>query len=186
MKELLSKLKQKTTVTSVDKKRDDLYFVTVDKEQIELVLSYLKQQENFTHLAFLQAVDLIEENKFQLIYMLYNYDCKINIGIRVFIDRVEAEMTSIHNLWPHAWQYQRELKEMFGIDFPGSPKVDESFVLEGWDEIPPMRRDFNTLEYSIKTFYQRPGRTKNDPKTHMRKKLYNNFPKSNLNGRKNV
>ncbi|WP_416208189.1 NADH-quinone oxidoreductase subunit C [Halomonas sp.] len=34
---------------------------------------------------------------------------------------------------------QRELKEMFGIDFPGSPRVDEPFVLESWDDIPPMR-----------------------------------------------
>lgn len=185
MEEILSKLKQKLKVVSVDMKRADLYFLTIDKKHIELVLSYLKQQKNFTHLAFLQAADIIEENKFQLTYMLYNYDLKVNLAIKVFIDREKAEITSIHDLWPHAWQYQRELQEMFGINFPGSPRVNESFVLEGWEEIPPMRRDFNTLEYSTKTFYQRPGRSKHDPKKYMKQKLYNNFPKSNLNGRKN-
>lgn len=184
MKQILTKLKQKIKIESVDQKRADLYFITINQEQIELVLSYLKQQENFTHLSFLQAVDLIEKNKFQLTYMLYNYDIKVNLGVRVFIEREKAEMTSIHKLWSHAWQFQRELKEMFGIDFPGSPHVDESFVLEGWEEVPPMRRDFNTLEYSTKTFYQRPGRTKNDPKEYMKKKSYKNFPQSHKKGRK--
>ena len=185
MEQILDRLKQKIEIESVINKRADLYFITIKEEHIELVLSYLKQQENFTHLAFLQAVDYIEDNKFQLTYMLYNYDIKVNLGIKVYIDRDKSEMTSIHKLWSHAWQYQRELKEMYGIDFPGSPKVDESFVLEGWEEMPPMRRDFNTLEYSIKTFYQRPGRSTNDPKRYMREKLYKDFPRSPKTGRKN-
>ena len=183
MEQILNRLKQKIEIESVINKRSDLYFITIKKEHIELVLSYLKQQENFTHLAFLQAVDYIEDNKFQLTYMLYNYKIKVNLGIKVFIDRDKSEMTSIHNLWPHAWQYQRELKELFGIDFPGSPRVDESFVLEGWEEIPPMRRDFDTLAYSVKTFYQRPGRSTNDPKRYMKEKLYKNFAKSPESGR---
>ena len=184
MEQILNRLKQKIEIKSVIKKRTDLYFITIKEEHLELVLSYLKQQENFTHLAFLQAVDFIEDNKFQLTYMLYNYDIKVNLGIKVFIDREKSEMTSTHKLWAHAWQYQRELKEMYGIDFPGSPKVDESFVLEGWEEIPPMKREFDTLAYSEKTFYQRPGRSSNDPKEYMKEKLYKNFPQSTKEGRK--
>ena len=84
-------------------------------------------------------------------------------------------MTSIHKLWSHAWQYQRELHELFGIDFPDSPRVHESFVLEGWEEIPPMRRDFDTLEYSERTYYKRPGRSTNDPQKYMKEKLYKNY-----------
>ena len=64
MEQILNRLKQKIEVGSIIEQRADLYFITVQEEQIELVLSYLKQQENFTHLAFLQAVDLIEDNKF--------------------------------------------------------------------------------------------------------------------------
>ena len=129
MEHIINRLKQKIEIESIINQRADLYFITIKEEHLELVLSYLKQQENFTHLAFLQAVDFIEDNKFQLTYMLYNYDIKVNLGIKVFIDRDKSEMVSIHKLWAHAWQYQRELKEMFGINFPGSPKVDESFVL---------------------------------------------------------
>ena len=81
-------------------------------------------------------------------------------------------MHSIHKLWAQAADYQRELKEMFGIDFPGSPRVDESFMLESWREIPPMRKEFDTHEYVQRTFFPRPGRETNDPRVYMKKKLY--------------
>jgi len=86
-------------------------------------------------------------------------------------------MTSAHHLWEQVATYQREIKEMFGINFPGSPRVDESFLLEGWDDVPPMRREFDTKEYSEKTFFPRPGRESNDPATYMKSKLYPNEEK---------
>ncbi|MDP8201556.1 MAG: NADH-quinone oxidoreductase subunit C [Candidatus Tenebribacter burtonii] len=178
MEYLLNKIKKMIKFEASIKQRDDLYFITVKKEQLELILSYLRDNEGFTHLAFLQAVDYLEDNKFQLTYMLYNYDIKVNLGIKVYIDREKAEMVSIHKFWAHSWQYQRELHEMYGINFPGSPRVEESFVLEGWEEIPPMRRDFNTLEYSIKTYYQRPGRSTNDPAKYMKEKMYKKYAES--------
>ncbi|MDA3872063.1 MAG: NADH-quinone oxidoreductase subunit C [Candidatus Marinimicrobia bacterium] len=177
MKKIINRIKEKIEIVSL-KQRDDLYFINIKEEHIIFLLSYLKEQEGFTHLAFLQAVDYDKYNMFQLTYMLYNYDIKVNLGIKVIIDREKSEMTSIHKLWAHAWQYQRELHELFGINFPDSPRVDESFVLEGWEEIPPMRRDFDTKEYSEKTFYQRPGRSTNDPKEYMKEKLYKNFVES--------
>ena len=67
-------------------------------------------------------------------------------------------MISIHHLWEQAATYQQEIHEMFGINFPGSPGVDENFILEGWQNIPPMRRDFDTLKYSVETYFPREGR----------------------------
>jgi len=59
----------------------DYNFITVENEQLEMILSHLKNNEGFTHLAFLQAVDFIEDGKFQLTYMLYNYETKVNLGV---------------------------------------------------------------------------------------------------------
>ena len=61
---------------------------------------------------------------------------------------------------------------MYGIDFPESPGVNDSFILEGWDDIPPYRRDFDTMKYAEETFFPREGRTTNDPTEYMKKKLY--------------
>jgi NADH-quinone oxidoreductase subunit C len=88
------------------------------------------------------------------------------------VDRSRPVVDSIHLLWGQAWTYQREMKEWYGIDFPGSPRVDEEFVLEGWEGPPMMRRDFDSLAYSDATYAERPGRTSHDPAVYMKKSLY--------------
>ena len=98
MNEILARLKAKFNLKLETKKRENLYFIEVDKQQLENILLYLKNMENFTHLAFLQAVDYIDDNKFKLIYMLCNYEIQVNLGIQIYIDREKATMTSIHKL----------------------------------------------------------------------------------------
>ena len=166
----------------------DLAFVTVAPEVARHLILDLRDRFGFTHLVLLTAVDYIEEGKFLLTYLLHNYELHHDIGVQVPIGRdsaktagdrpaeadpdTAASMESIHDLWAQAGTYQRELKEMFGIDFPGSPRVDEPFILEGWDEVPPMRREFDTKQYSETTYFPRPGRSTNDPADYMRQKLY--------------
>lgn len=156
----------------------DLAFVTVSPAAARHLIMDLRDRFGFTHLVFLTAVDYIEEDKFLLTYLLHNYDKHMDIGVQVPIGRDGQDgkdpacMESIHDLWAQAGTYQRELKEMFGIDFPGSPRVDEAFILEGWDDVPPMRREFDTKQYSETTYFPRPGRSSNDPAEYMRRKLY--------------
>ncbi len=172
MIELYQKLKQRYGLRDITAQRPDLVFITVPREHLASLLLYLRDTEGFTHLVLLTAVDWIEKQQFQLTYLINNRDTATDLGLRVMIDRDDANMESIHDLWPTAATYQRELKEMFGIDFPGSPRLNEDFILEGWTEIPPYRRDFDTLEYSKKTYIDRPGRVTIDPAEHMKQLLY--------------
>lgn len=172
MQKLYDDLKDKFVVSDLSKQREDLYFLTVEKKHLVPAVTHLRDLYNYTSLIFLQCVDHIEKEIFQLTYMLHNYQENRSLGIRVMLDRKTAEMDSIHHLWEHAETFQRELKELFGIDFPGSPGIDDGFVLEGWDNIPPMRKDFDTVKYSQETFFPRPGRSTEDPAEYMKKKLY--------------
>ncbi len=152
--------------------RPDLAFVELGPAHLRPALLHLRDQEGFSHLVLLTAVDWLEAGQFQLTYLLCNRAARLDLGLRVRIPRDPASMESIHDLWPTAATYQRELREMFGIDFPGSPRLHEDFILEGWHDIPPYRRDFDTLEYARKAFVQRPGRETLDPATHMQQQLY--------------
>jgi len=172
--EITKKIKEKFNIVDFSKKSENQLFITVTKEQAVNTIQYMQELLGFKHLVLLTAVDYIEEGNFQLTYLLNNPDKKIDIGVRVFISRENATMESAHHLWETISTYQRELKEMFGIDFPDSPRVNESFILEGWQEIPPYRRDFDTKAYAQKFFHQREGRETNDPIVHMKKNLYPN------------
>jgi len=176
MQPLYQALKARFPIGELTEQRPDLAFITVPREQLRGLLLHLRDQEGFTHLVLLTAVDWIEEDRFQLTYLLHDRKGARDIGLRVMLPRqavIEgAPMESIHDLWPTAATYQRELREMFGIDFPDSPGVNEDFILEGWREIPPYRRDFDTLKYSNATFAPRPGRESQDPAQYMKAQLY--------------
>ena len=157
---------------ALTRQRPDLAFLTVAADLLREAALHLRDREGFTHLVLLTAVDWLEQGQFQLTYLLNNRARACDIGLRVLLPRQGASMESIHTLWPTAETYQRELREMFGIDFPGSPRVEAEFILEGWVGPPPYRRDFDTLKFAQTNFRHREGRETRDPATHMREKLY--------------
>jgi len=172
MKKLYTKLNNLFPLGELTEQRDNLAFITIKQEQLRPLLLHLRDKENFSHLVILTAVDWLEDNIFQLTYLLSNREAAIDIGLRLMIPRDNAVMESIHDIWPTAATYQRELREMFGINFPDSPGVNDDFILEGWNDIPPYRRDFDTLKYSKENFSERPGRESKDPAEHMKQQLY--------------
>ncbi|MCB1773529.1 MAG: NADH-quinone oxidoreductase subunit C [Gammaproteobacteria bacterium] len=172
MQSLYDRLKDRFNLGEFTGRRADLAFVTVSREQLRPLLLHLRDLEGFTHLVLLTAVDWIEDDTFQLTYLLNDRARARDIGVRLMLPRDDTQMDSIHDLWPTAATYQRELREMFGIDFPDSPRVNEDFILEGWVDIPPYRREFDTLRFARETYPERPGRETHDPATYMKQQLY--------------
>jgi NADH-quinone oxidoreductase subunit C len=175
LQDLYDRLKKQFPLGEVIEQRPNLGFVTLPAEYLRSLLLQLRDGEGFTHLVLLTAVDWLEDGLFQLTYLLSNREARCDLGVRVMIERPAddlASMESIHDLWPTAQTYQRELREMFGIDFPGSPRVNEAFILEGWIDKPPYRRDFDTMKFAAENFSQRPGRETHEPAQHMKQQLY--------------
>jgi NADH-quinone oxidoreductase subunit C len=173
-KEIISVIEERFRLTERNVAEPDLPFITVERGQALDAIAYLKDVEGYRHLVLLTAVDYIERGEFQLTYLLHHPEKKTDIGVRVMISREDAAMDSGHHLWPTLATYQRELREMFGIDFPGSPGVMDNFILEGWKGIPPYRRDFDTKAFAEQFYPQREGRGSHDPATYMKEKLYPN------------
>lgn len=172
MHDLYAKLAKLFPLGELTEQRGNLAFISIEQAQLRPMLMHLRDKEGYSHLVLLTAVDWIEDGLFQLTYLLSNRTHSTDIGLRLMISRDDASMASIHDIWPTAATYQRELREMFGIDFPDSPGVNDDFILEGWNNIPPYRRDFDTLKFSEQNFSQRPGRETKDPAEHMKQQLY--------------
>ncbi|MGL1893187.1 MAG: NADH-quinone oxidoreductase subunit C [Spirochaetaceae bacterium] len=170
--ELFNRLEHGYETFGLEVKNPTQAYIRVKKDKAIALISNLQKVESYAHLSFFTAIDHIERGEFDLIYMLHSYKFNHDIAVLVSIDRENATMDSIHYLWPAAATYQRELREMYGVDFPGSPGVNENFCLEGWEDIPPMRKDFDTKKFSEETFYERPGRKTYDPTEYMREKMY--------------
>lgn len=138
--------------------RPDLVVARVAAAKVVPALGWLKHETPYVQLTLLSAVDWIEDGEFQLSYLVTAPSERRTLLLTTRIDREAATAESVHTLWPQAVTYEQELNEMYGIHFPGSPRQGVDFVLEGWTELPPMRRDFDTLEYCERVHPARDGR----------------------------
>ena len=138
-------------------KREKRVEIHTSTNVIEDFLQYIKNVLGYIHFVQLSCVDWIEENEFELVYIVWSPKDKITILTKVRVPRENAVAPNTDYIWRHINTFEREIREMFGIEFEGLVGARE-FILEDWDDKPPMRRDFDTLEYSQATYFDRPGR----------------------------
>jgi len=153
---ILNSLKDVFEITG-EVKAEKRISIKSDKKNTSSILLFLKSQKGYIHLNHISCVDWIEEGEFELVYIVWNPKTKLTVLVHTRIDRENPEMENIDTIWDQANTYEREIREMFGIQFPGLVGRQE-FILEDWQDIPPMRKDFNTQLYAIEHFQHRPGR----------------------------
>jgi NADH-quinone oxidoreductase subunit C len=143
----------KKTVDVIKEESIDKYQVAfeIDKSDVHHLLSTLKLN-GWIQMSYLSAIDWIDENKFEVVYIVFNWDKPVYIQVRTKIDRDNAVMDSILPIFPNAQYYERECHEFFGIKFPGNPTYEKQLILEQWDDIPPLRKDFDPQAYSNRKF----------------------------------
>ena len=169
MDTILDEIRTRFPVTWEHEQRPDLLQVGVEPKTTVPLLTWLKAHTPYVQLTHLSAVDWLEDGQFQLTYLLTDPNAFRSLMVITRIDREEATAESVWELWPQAVTYEQEINEMYGIHFPGSPRQGVPFILEGWDDIPPMRRDFDTVEYMNAHHPSRPGREHTDPRTYIGK-----------------
>ena len=124
--------------------------ITTKKEQVLTILRFLKDKR-FNFLTLISCVDWIEEKEFELIYIITSYREGLQIILKTRISRVNPEFETVIPIFKSAEFYERELHELFGINFEGNQRLIPLF-LEREYRIPPFRKDFDTREYVEKVF----------------------------------
>jgi NADH-quinone oxidoreductase subunit C len=124
--------------------------VLTPKDRLAATLSYLKAK-GFKAFMGLSCVDWIEEGNFELVYILQSYDLALEAIVKTKIPRQRPVIESMGTLWKLCEVYEREMHEFFGIEFTGNPNL-KPFFLENWLDIPPLRKDFDTLAFSEELF----------------------------------
>ncbi|MGQ9855745.1 MAG: NADH-quinone oxidoreductase subunit C [Fervidobacterium sp.] len=146
-------------VSDVLEKAKNLFKVEVqqiDTRQYKLIalnentlplLEYLKEA-GYSHLSILTCVDWIEEKKFELVYILFNWSNGVTFLVSTLIDREKPVFYTVKHMWPVAEYYERDVHEFFGVEFEGNERCKLPMILEVWNDLPPLRKDFDPLKYS--------------------------------------
>ncbi|HOK87931.1 MAG TPA: NADH-quinone oxidoreductase subunit C [Fervidobacterium sp.] len=137
--------------------------VQIDERQYKLIvpsdktlgmLTYLKSI-GYSHLSIITCVDWIEEKKFELVYILFNWSNGVTFLVSTFIDRDKPIFYTVKDMWPTAEYYERDVHEFFGVEFEGNENCKKPLMLELWNDLPPLRKDFDPLKYSKEHFPDR-------------------------------
>ena len=138
---------------------DTKLIITAKKEQVLNILRFLKNK-GYNYLVLISCVDWIEEKEFELVYIISSYlqendkrtaKERLHIILKTKIPRENPEFKTVIPIFKNAEPYERELHELFGIDFEGHPRLTPLF-LEREYKIPPFRKDFDTRKYVEETF----------------------------------
>ena len=133
--------------------------VTAENHSVLAILRFLKDA-GFDHLALLSAVDWIEDDCFELCFILTSYmqnddevkgRQRLHIILKTRIPREKPQFKTVIGIFPNAEPYEREIHELFGIKFEGHPRLTP-LLLEREYEIPPFRKDFDTRKYVEEVF----------------------------------
>ncbi len=115
--------------------------VEVEAGALRGLLTFLRDELRFDHLAFLTALDHPAESRLEVVYRLFAYASKTAAVARVSLPREAARVDSVCDLYRAAEWHERETAEMFGIVFAGHPDPRRLLLpdeLEGH----PLRKDF--------------------------------------------
>ena len=125
--------------------------ILVKPEKVVDVASELKSR-GFNHLSDVTVVDYLEEGDFEVIYHLWSHSDRERLIMKTRLPRDKASINTLTPLWTSAHMHERENHEMFGIKFKGHSDLSP-LLLEDWEGIPPLRKDFDSRKYVIDTFY---------------------------------
>ena len=145
-----------TKINSSTIKHNQIY-LSIDSNDIIDVILFMKTNENtkFRQLIDITAVDYPEkEQRFRIVYLLLSHE--FNTRVLIEFDISEGEkVPSLTKIFPSANWMEREVFDMYGIDFKDHPDLRRILTDYGFEGY-PLRKDFpitghNEVRYSEET-----------------------------------
>ena len=118
--------------------------VVVPAMALKRVFEWLKQR-GFDLLVDVTCVDYLNyrdaEHRFGLVYLFTNITSNERLAIRVFLDEPHISVPSAVPLWEGANWLEREVYDMFGIEFVGHPDLRRILLPDAFTAF-PLRKDY--------------------------------------------
>jgi len=111
----------------------------VSREQVREAAEELARL-GFERLEMVTAVDRGES--FVLVYRVSSRALSAAVTMKAGVPREDARVASVYEVWPAADWQEREVYDLFGIEFDGHPDLRRIFLPEGFVGH-PLRRDYD-------------------------------------------
>ena len=115
----------------------------VKRERIVEACRFLKTEPglDFDFLEDLTAVDWPKKNVIEVVYHLVSYKHRHVFKLKVEADRAAPVVATVETVWKTANWFEREVYDLFGVDFPGHPDLRRIMLPDDWIGH-PLRKDY--------------------------------------------
>jgi len=119
-----------------------VYTVAVDCLYEALVYLRDDPECDFDYLVDVTALDFLDDEKrFMIVYHLYSHDSKKLIRLKVPVEEGKV-VPSVTSIWKTADWLEREIFDLFGIEFSGHPDMKRILLPDDWQGY-PLRKDYD-------------------------------------------
>ena len=119
-------------------------FLVVKPDSTIAVLEYLKLEADFDYLVDITAVDWPKRaERFDLVYILYSFSRNERVRVKCSIPDGYRPETAVGVHLTANW-LEREVYDMFGIEFAGHPDLRRILLPDEWQGY-PLRKDYSIL-----------------------------------------
>ena len=117
--------------------------VTVSKNDILNVLSFLKQSLQYNLLTDVTAVDYLgkKTDRYMMVYQLFSIAKKDRLRIKTPVSETDCRIPTVSQIWKTANWLEREVYDLFGITFDNHPDLRRILMTDDW-EGHPLRKDY--------------------------------------------
>jgi NADH-quinone oxidoreductase subunit C len=126
--------------------RDGETVVHVTPERLREVMTFLRDvpAEAYRYLVDITAVEFRDrERPLEVVYFLRSLERRADLRVKVELDPAgELVVESVVPLWRGADWLEREVFDLFGIEFRGHPDLRRILMWETYAEGHPLRKDF--------------------------------------------
>ena len=119
--------------------------VLVARDRSHDILAWLKGTpgQDFDYLTDVTAVDYRDpELPLEVVYQLRSLDRRVDLRVKIPLDKARPlAVDSVCDLWKGADWLEREVFDLFGVEFEGHPNLRRLFMYDGF-EGHPLRKDY--------------------------------------------
>jgi NADH-quinone oxidoreductase subunit C len=120
-------------------------FIVAKPDAAIPILEYLKLESDFDYLVDITAVDWPKRaERFDVVYILYSFSRNERVRVKIFIPDGCKPETAVGVHLTANW-LEREVYDMFGIEFAGHPDMRRILMPDEWQGY-PLRKDYGILQ----------------------------------------
>lgn len=120
--------------------------IFVENNSLIDVMHWLKDtpEQQYNYLIDVTAVEYREQDRpIEVVYLLFSLEHKVQLCVKVALPKDDdLVVDSVVPVWQGADWLEREVYDMFGIEFRGHPDLRRILMWETYAEGYPLRKDF--------------------------------------------